>query len=109
MIGAGCQLQHALETSHVIHLGLECEATGLLDTCLTIPAHQTEQRIHSAHAGPGKWPFDHVVGKAADSRAVLGSLALEKADVAHRIGSLLRREVVRVDGPLACNPYADGF
>jgi hypothetical protein len=91
----GCRLQYASETADVIHRGIEREAACLLDTPFPVPAHETEQRIHAAHAGPREWSFESVASKAHDGGTVPGNLT---GDVAHRIGAFVHREVTRVDG-----------
>ena len=94
-------LEHALETTYIEHVGLECGEAGVLDALVAVLAHQGEQRIDPAHAGPGQWSFEQGRGKAPDGRAMALSLAAQEVDVAQRVRRLVFGEVVAVGGACA--------
>ena len=92
---------HALEAADVEHVNLERDAARLLEALGAVAAHEAEQRVDAAHAGPGHGPLEQRASEAADGLAVLGSLALEAVGIAQRVSALVRREVARVDGAAA--------
>src|SRR3970040_1075876 len=99
--GRDGRLQHAFETADVEHLGLERDATRLLDARRAVAAHQAEKCIDPANASPGQRDLEQGGGKTADCLPVLGGLALEEGDIAQRVSALVRREIARVDGAAA--------
>jgi hypothetical protein len=70
---------------HVEHLGAEGNCAGLVDAHGAVPPHAAEQRVHAAHAGPGRWAVEEARRRSANRVTVAAVLAFERVDIAERI------------------------
>ena len=82
-------MQHAREPLDVEHLGGEREGAGLVEAGIAVPARQSEQRVHLAHARPGERAIEQGACVPGHGLAVLGRLPLEEGTIAPGVGALV--------------------